>query len=108
MQAGSSTTLWRRGWGAGAQYSSSLVPGLTSGEIGHYMLAVLVGLFAGLAAIVFRELITGFDTVLYDWIGGAIGEAGTWPAILHPSPGRSYRRPVDLLLAREAKGPRRT
>ncbi len=77
---------------------------VNSTEIAHYLLAVLVGLFAGAAAIFFRELITAFDTVFYDWIAGVIGEAGTWPAIFIPALGGLIVGPLIYFLAREAKG----
>ena len=69
-----------------------------------YLLAVVVGLASGLAAILFRELIGAFDTVFFDWIGGAIGEAGTLPSILIPALGGLIVGPLIFFLAREAKG----
>ena len=55
-------------------------------ESTHYLLAVLVGLFAGLA-VAFREMISAFGEVFYGHIAGAIGEAGTWPSIFIPAIG---------------------
>jgi CIC family chloride channel protein len=69
-----------------------------------YILAVVVGLASGLAAIFFRELIAAFDTVFFGWIGGAIGEAGTWPSIFIPALGGLLVGPLIFFLAREAKG----
>jgi len=63
-----------------------------------------VGLASGLAAIAFRELITAFDTVFFDWIAGVIGEPGTLPSILIPALGGLLVGPLIFFLAREAKG----
>ena len=105
MQSSSPAGYLHRARTALQKYSSrALGPSFDSAEIAHYLLAVFVGLLSGAAAIVFRELISAFDVVFYDWGTGAIGEVGSVPAIIIPAIGGLIVGPVIFFLAREAKG----
>lgn len=69
-----------------------------------YGLAIVVGLSAGAAAIVFRELISAFDRVFFGDLANLLDGLGSWHIILIPAVGGLLVGPVIYFLAREAKG----
>lgn len=68
------------------------------------LLAAITGLGAGLGAVVFRKLITGFDHLFFDVIGGALAFLGPSHVIVLPAIGGLLVGPIVYLFAREAKG----
>lgn len=70
-----------------------------------YTLAVVVGLGAGVGAIVFRELISAFDWVFFDQLAdNGLSALGDWRVVLIPVVGGMLVGPLIYFLAREAKG----
>lgn len=70
-----------------------------------YSLAVVVGLGAGTAAIVFRELISGFDWLFFGQIADkGLSGLDDWRVVLIPAIGGLLVGPMIYFLAREAKG----
>jgi CIC family chloride channel protein len=70
-----------------------------------YTLAVLVGLGAGAGAIVFRELISGFNWLFFGQLADkGLGRLDDWRVVLVPVIGGLFVGPMIYFLAREAKG----
>lgn len=70
-----------------------------------YAYAVVVGLGAAAGAIVFRELIRGFNYLLFDKLADdALSSLGDWRVLLIPAVGGLFVGPLIYFLAREAKG----
>lgn len=69
-----------------------------------YALAIVVGLAGGAAAIVFRELISGVDWLLFDQLAGYLDRFGRWTVIVIPALGGLVVGPLIFFFAREAKG----
>lgn len=74
------------------------------GATAPLLLAVVVGVGAGLGAVVFRELIEGFHDVFFTHIGGALSALGRPRVILLPALGGLLVGPIVYFFAREAKG----
>jgi len=68
------------------------------------ILAAITGLGAGLGAVVFRKLITGFNRLFFDVIGEAIAFLGPSHVIVLPVIGGLLVGPMVYFFAREAKG----
>lgn len=69
-----------------------------------YALAVIVGLGAGAATIAFTELISAFDWVFFDRLGGALDGLRDWKVVIIPAVGGLLAGPIIFFLALEAKG----
>jgi CIC family chloride channel protein len=70
-----------------------------------YLYATIVGVGAGLGAIVFRELIRAFDWVFFGQLAdGLLSGLGDWRVVLVPAAGGLFVGPLIYFLAREAKG----
>ncbi|MBI2914107.1 MAG: chloride channel protein [Chloroflexi bacterium] len=69
-----------------------------------YALAVVVGLGAGAGAIVFRELISAFNSLFFGRLADGLGALGDWRVVLLPAIGGLFVGPLIYFLAREAKG----
>lgn len=70
-----------------------------------YFFAAVVGVGAGLGAIVFRELIRAFDWVFFGQLAGrGFSAFGDWRVVLVPAIGGLLVGPLIYFLAREAKG----
>lgn len=65
-----------------------------------YLLALVIGVAAGVSAIAFRELIRAFDGLFY----GTTDVLHTWKAVLIPAIGGLLVGPLIYVFAREAKG----
>jgi CIC family chloride channel protein len=76
--------------------SSEMVAGL--------VLAMLVGVFSGLGAVVFRWLIKAFQTFFIDGGGNVLGLLGHYYIILIPAAGGLLVGPLVYFFAKEAKG----
>jgi CIC family chloride channel protein len=68
------------------------------------ILAAITGLGAGLGAVVFRKLITGFNRLFFDVIGEATASLGPSHVIILPIIGGLLVGPIVYFFAREAKG----
>jgi CIC family chloride channel protein len=69
-----------------------------------YAFSIAVGVGAGAAAIVFRELISAFDWVFFGRLASALDFLGDWRVVPIPIIGGLLVGPLIYLLAREAKG----
>ncbi len=76
--------------------SSEMVSGL--------LLAVLVGVVSGLGAVLFRWLISVFQSFFIDGGGRVLGSLGDYYIILIPAAGGLLVGPLIYFFAREAKG----
>lgn len=76
--------------------SSEMVAGL--------VLAVVVGLVSGLGAVVFRWLISSFQSVFFDRGGQLLAFLGDYYVIVIPAIGGLLVGPLIYFLAREARG----
>jgi CIC family chloride channel protein len=76
--------------------SSELITGL--------LLAVVVGVIAGLGAVVFRWLISSFTTLFFDEGGDILSFLGRYYVIIVPAVGALFFGPLIYFFAREAKG----
>jgi CIC family chloride channel protein len=74
------------------------------GATAPLLLAVIVGVGAGLGAVVFRELIDAFHDFFFTDIGGALSVLGRARVVLLPALGGLLVGPIVYFLAREAKG----
>jgi CIC family chloride channel protein len=78
---------------------------LRSSEIGAGLgLAVVVGIVAGLGAVVFRWLIRSFQTLFFDGGGQVLAFLGQYYVVLIPVAGGLLVGPLIFFLAREARG----
>jgi CIC family chloride channel protein len=68
------------------------------------ILAVVVGLVAGLGAVVFRWLIQSFQALFFDGGGALLGFLGGYYVILVPAAGGLLVGPLIYYFAREARG----
>jgi len=70
-----------------------------------YVYAVVVGLGAAVGAIIFRELIRGFDWLLFDQVADrGLSGLSDWRVLLIPALGGLVVGPLIYFFAREAKG----
>ena len=67
-------------------------------------LAVFVGFFSGMGALVFRWLIEGFRTVFFVGLGTVLSFLGPYYVIIVPAVGGLFVGPLIYFFAREAKG----
>jgi CIC family chloride channel protein len=89
---------WRRHltqWLDRREVSESLVILLT---------ALVVGVGAGLGAVVFRRLIAGMQTLAYDGLGGLLEGISPFHLLIIPALGGAIYGPMIYRFAREAKG----
>jgi CIC family chloride channel protein len=83
----------------------TLVSRIRSSEtVTGLILAVAVGLVAGLGAVLFRWLIEAFQTVFFDGGSAVFGFLGDYYVILIPALGGLLVGPLVYFFAREAKG----
>jgi CIC family chloride channel protein len=68
------------------------------------VLAVITGVGGGLGAVVFRELIDGFDALFFTTIADLLGFMGRFYVLLLPALGGLAVGPLTYFFAREAKG----
>ena len=66
--------------------------------------ALLVGVGAGLGAVIFRRLIEGVDRLAYDGLGGLLEGFYPFTLLLIPALGGAIVGPLVYFFAREAKG----
>ncbi|MGD8791864.1 MAG: chloride channel protein [Anaerolineae bacterium] len=66
--------------------------------------ALLVGLGAGLGAVVFRWLISGVHSLAFESLPAALPFLGNWILVLAPAVGGLLVGPMIFFFAREAKG----
>jgi CIC family chloride channel protein len=66
--------------------------------------ALIVGVGAGLGAVVFRRLIAGMQSLAYDGIGGLLGGLKPFHLLIIPALGGAIYGPLIYRFAREAKG----
>ena len=66
--------------------------------------ALVVGVGAGLGAVVFRRLIAGVQTLAYDGLGGFLGAIAPFHLLIIPALGGAIFGPLIYRFAREAKG----
>jgi CIC family chloride channel protein len=66
--------------------------------------ALVVGIGAGLGAIVFRRLIAGVQTLAYDTLGGVLAAIAPFHLLITPAIGGAIFGPLIYRFAREAKG----
>jgi CIC family chloride channel protein len=66
--------------------------------------ALLVGVGAGLGAVVFRQLIAGVQWISYNWIFGFIESIAPFHLVILPALGGLIVGPLIYKFAREAKG----
>jgi CIC family chloride channel protein len=66
--------------------------------------ALLVGVGAGLGAVVFRKLIAGVQSISYGWIVGFIDSIAPFHLLILPALGGLIVGPLIYKFAREAKG----
>lgn len=66
--------------------------------------ALMVGVGAGLGAIVFRRLIKGMQTLAYDGLGGLLEGIAPFHLLIIPAVGGAILGPMIYRFAREAKG----
>lgn len=68
------------------------------------LVAVLVGVCAGLGAVLFRWLIDFFHGLAFGGVGGAVGFLGRFRVVLVPAVGGAVVGPLVYFFAREARG----
>ncbi len=73
-------------------------------SLGIFLSALLVGVGAGLGAVVFRRLIDFFQWGFYGWLGGLLGAIQPYQLLILPALGGLIFGPLIYLFAREAKG----
>jgi chloride channel protein, CIC family len=83
---------------------SSLRKRLRASDATGVALAVLVGLLAGLGAVVFRWMIRGFQRIFFGQGAEWLGFLGHYYVVLLPAVGGLLFGPLIYFLAREAKG----
>jgi CIC family chloride channel protein len=96
---------------------AGLMTAHTDSKIQHYAyhyrhlvlpaLGMIVGLFGGLGAVLFRHLISLFQMVIYQGSGDLsvlVSSLSWWHVVLGPAIGGAVVGPVVYFLAREAKG----
>lgn len=84
---------------------TSMISWLRSSEmITGLVLSVIVGIVAGLGAVVFRWLITSFRSLFFDGGGQLLSFLGDYYVILIPAAGGLLIGPLIYFFAREAKG----
>jgi CIC family chloride channel protein len=66
--------------------------------------ALIVGIGAGLGAVVFRRLIEGFQSLAYDGLGGLLAGITPYHLLIIPAVGGLIFGPLIYFFAREAKG----
>ncbi|MGD8735543.1 MAG: chloride channel protein [Anaerolineae bacterium] len=66
--------------------------------------ALVVGVGAGLGAVVFRRLIAGMQTLAYDGLGGLLDAIAPFHLLIIPALGGAIFGPLIYYFAREAKG----
>jgi CIC family chloride channel protein len=66
--------------------------------------ALVVGIGAGLGAVVFRRLITGVQVLAYDRLGGLLRGISPFHLLIIPAIGGAIYGPLIYRFAREAKG----
>ncbi|MEJ2208365.1 MAG: chloride channel protein, partial [Anaerolineae bacterium] len=66
--------------------------------------ALVVGLGAGLGAVIFRRLIAAMQTLAYDDLGGVLQAISPWHLLIIPALGGAIFGPLIYRFAREAKG----
>ena len=66
--------------------------------------ALVVGIGAGLGAVVFRRLIDGVHTLSYDGLGGLLAGIAPFHLLIIPAVGGAIYGPLIYRFAREAKG----
>jgi CIC family chloride channel protein len=66
--------------------------------------ALVVGVGAGLGAVVFRRLIAGVQTLAYDGLGGFLNGIAPFHLLIIPALGGAIFGPLIYRFAREAKG----
>lgn len=66
--------------------------------------ALVVGVGAGLGAVVFRRLIQGMQTLAYDGLGGLLEGISPFHLLIIPALGGAIYGPMIYRFAREAKG----
>jgi CIC family chloride channel protein len=66
--------------------------------------ALVVGLGAGLGAVVFRRLIAGVQALAFDRLGGLLGSISPFHLLIIPAIGGAIYGPLIYRFAREAKG----
>jgi len=76
----------------------------SSGTFTGLILAVVVGLVAGLGAVAFRWLITSFKLLFFDGGSQLLSFLGDYYVILIPVAGGLLVGPLIYFFAREAKG----
>jgi CIC family chloride channel protein len=70
-----------------------------------FVYAILVGVGAGIGAIIFRELISAFDWIFFDQLAdNALGFLDEWRVVIIPAAGGLFVGPLIYFFAREAKG----
>jgi len=90
--------------GAGRALLLRLQAFLATTAAGEMILAVVVGIFAGLGAVLFRWLIGAFHSSFFEGVGGALSFLGKYRLILIPALGGLVVGPLVYFFAREAKG----
>ena len=68
------------------------------------LIAVVVGIGAGLGAVVFRQLINGIHEFSYGDVAGWLSGMGGWHLLVIPALGGAIVGPLVHYYAREAKG----
>ena len=87
------------------KYATSLLDRQRLPEsMGVFLTALLVGVGAGLGAVVFRRLIDFFQWGFFGWLGEVLGGIQPFHLLLIPALGGLIVGPLIFLLAREAKG----
>lgn len=66
--------------------------------------ALLVGIGAGLGAVVFQHLINGIQTLTYDGLGGLLAGITPFHLLIFPALGGAIVGPLVYFFAKEAKG----
>lgn len=77
---------------------------LSSSEVAGLVLAVIVGVIAGLGAVVFRWLINSFQSLFFDGGSQVLAFLGQYYVIVIPVAGGLLVGPLIYFFAREAKG----
>jgi len=88
----------------GSRFNSVLTWFRTSEMLSGLILAVVVGVAAGLGAVLFRWLIKSFQSLFIDGGSHVLGFMGQYYIILIPAAGGLLVGPLVYFFAREAKG----